>query len=226
MPLKINLERLEALREGDPGAYEEALEALNALDGIKEADPLQLYEPAAEKDRRFHGAQTRIKAFLGGNQSGKSTTSIVDDLIQAVDRDCVPERLRPLRKFEPPFLCRIITPDFTETMEGVVFEKIREWVPRSQLLGGSWEAAFDKQLRKMRFANGAWVECRGVPLDRLHFDEEPPGAKGRKIFLQALVRIMKRGGDLVFSMTPEMGVTGMFDDGWGRRGDAGGEGSG
>src|ERR1044072_2024672 len=93
MPLKINLERLEALREGDPGAYEEAREALNALDEIKEVDPLQLYEPAAEKHRRFHGAQTRIKAFLGGNQSGKSTTSIVDDLIQAVDRECVPERV-------------------------------------------------------------------------------------------------------------------------------------
>src|ERR1044072_1712826 len=225
MPLKINLERLEALREGDPGAYEEALEALNALDEIKEVDPLQLYEPAAEKHRRFHGAQTRIKAFLGGNQSGKSTTSIVDDLIQAVDRDCRPERLRPFKKFEPPFLCRIITPDFTETMEGVVFEKIREWVPRSQLLGGSWEAAFDKQLRKLRFATGSWFvfltlgrdlnKFGGVTLERVHFDGEPPGAKGRKIFLQALVRIMKRGGGLVLSMTPAGGVTWMFGGGGG-----------
>jgi hypothetical protein len=59
-----------------------------------------------------------LKAFLGGNRSGKTTVGIVDDLIQAIDHDAVPEHLKQYKLWEPPFYCRIITPDFTATMEG------------------------------------------------------------------------------------------------------------
>lgn len=227
--MRLNEARLRELEVEDPALHAEMLQALADLDELRESDPLQFYHPAGVKHREFHGARTRIKAFLGGNQSGKSTTSIVDDLIQAVDRDCLAERLRPFKKFEPPFYCRIITPDFTETMEGVVFEKIREWCPKYQYLGGSFDEAFNKQLRKLRFANGSWFDFLtfeqdldkfgGVTLDRVHFDEEPPGEKGRRIFHQALVRIMKRSGDVVFSMTPELGMTWMFDDIYEKRDD-------
>lgn len=228
-PVRLKPGALERLKAEDPAQYEEVTGWLAELDELQESDPLQFYRPAGVKHRAFHEARSRIKAFLGGNQSGKSTTSIVDDLIQAVDRGALPERLRAFKKFEPPFFCRVITPDFTETMEGVVFEKIREWCPKHQFLGGSFDEGFDKQLRKLRFANGSWFDFLtfeqdldkfgGVTLDRVHFDEEPPGAKGRKIFHQALVRIMKRSGDVVFSMTPELGMTWMFDDIYEKRDD-------
>ena len=224
--LEISAERLELLRKSDPALFEEALGWLSELDEIKELDPLQLYVPHA-KQAVFHGARSKIKAFLGGNQSGKTTAGIADDLIQAVDRECLPERLGPYKRFEPPFLCRIITPDFTSTMEGVIFHKLREWAPRGQLAGGSWEAAYDKSLRKLYFANGSVFDFLtfeqdldkfgGATLDRVHFDEEPPGGKGRNIYLESRIRVMKRGGDLVFTMTPLMGMSWTFDEVYERR---------
>lgn len=154
---------------------------------------------------------------MGGNQSGKTTAGIIDNLIQALDRDVLPERLRGYKKWEPPFRCRIVTPDFTGTMEGVVYEKLREWIPRSQLEGGSWDKAYKKQLRKLKFANGSWFDFMtfeqdldkfgGTTLHRIHYDEEPPEG----IRKEGRMRLMKFGGDEVFTMTPLQGMTWMHD---------------
>jgi phage terminase large subunit-like protein len=207
-------------------ADDPARTAIARTRAAREAAPIQFYKPHP-KQALFHQSRSYIKAFLGGNQSGKTTAGVLDDLIQAVDRESLPEHLRPFKRFEPPFLCRIVTPDFTSTMEGVVFEKLKEWVPKDQLRDGAWDKAYDKQLRKLHFANGSWFDFLtyeqdldkfgGATLDRVHFDEEPPGEKGRKIFHQSRIRVMKRGGDIVFSMTPELGMSWMYDEVYERR---------
>jgi hypothetical protein len=180
---KINVAALlEELARPDLSFEDRAFltEQLTAYERLITENPLQRYIPHP-KQVRFHTARTTIKAFLGGNRSGKTTAGIVDDLIQAVDEGCLPAELREFKKWQPPFFCRILTPDFTSTMEGVVFEAIREWVPRSQLKGGGWDKAYNKQLRRLDFKNGSVFEFMTYEqaLDkfggaaRIHFDSPP-----------------------------------------------------
>lgn len=187
-------------------------------------NPLVGYKPHA-KQHQFHSAATPIKAFFGGNQSGKTTAGLVDDLIQAVDVEALPERLRQYKRWQPPFYCRIVAPDFVQTIEKVVFPKLREWAPKDQLLGGGWDKAYKASERVLRFKNGSYIEFLtyeqdrdkhgGATLHRVHYDEEPP----QEIRNECRMRLVKHGGDELFTMTPSLdGAEGWTLDGiWDRR---------
>jgi phage terminase large subunit-like protein len=217
--LKINPEALASLSTEDRREVEKALAE---LDTIRVLDPLQFFYPH-EKQVQYLSSFDPLKAFLGGNRSGKTTAGIVDDIIQTVDRDSLPDHLKPYKKWEPPFYCRIVAPDFVSTMEGVIFQKIKEWAPKAQLKGGSWETAYDKQRRLLRWENGSWWQFltfeqdldkhSGAALHRVHFDEEPP----EDIRAECQMRLIDYGGDELFTMTPLMGMTWMFDKVWERR---------
>jgi hypothetical protein len=225
--MKVNAEALAALPESERKLIERDLEAVSKL---IDQNPLLNYYPH-EKQQRFHEARTPIKAFFGGNRSGKSTAGVVDDLIQAVDEDALPEHLLQYKKWQPPFYCRIISPDFTSTMEGVIFQKIRDWVPKDQLRGNSWERAYDKQRRILRFKNGSWFvfntleqdvdKHSGIALHRVHWDEEPGGTNGEEIRKENLMRLVDYNGDELFTMTPLFGLSWVHDDIWAKRGEPG-----
>jgi phage terminase large subunit-like protein len=206
----------EKLRSLPDDERREVERLLAELDTLRVSDPLQFFHPHP-KQVDFLASRDPVKAFLGGNRSGKTTAGIVDDLIQAVDRDSLPEHLQPFKKWEPPFFCRIIAPDFVSTMEGVIFHKLREWVPRSQLKGGSWDSAYDKQRRLLNFKNGSRFEFMtfeqdldkfsGAALHRVHYDEEPP----QEIRTENQMRLIDYGGEELFTMTPLLGISWMFD---------------
>ena len=214
---KINEKALAAL---SPEAQAEARKLLLALEDRYRANPLERYYPHPKQDT-FHRAHVALRGFFGGNRSGKTTAGILDDIIQAVDFDALPERLQPYRKWgDGPFYGRIIAPDFTSTMEGVIFQKLREWVPPDQLVGGSWSKGYDKQRRKLNFKNGSWFDFLtfeqdidkfgGAALHRVHYDEEPP----RDIRRESLMRLIDYGGEEIFTMTPLHGMSWMFDEIW------------
>src|SRR3954465_2979916 len=50
-----------------------------------------------------------IKMGTAGNQAGKTTIGIVDDLIQLCDRDAIPPWLQQYKFWEPPFRLRVVT---------------------------------------------------------------------------------------------------------------------
>jgi phage terminase large subunit-like protein len=214
--LKVDLEALEALPDDQ---RELAREALELYEKELRANPLLGYEPHP-KQEVFHLSADPLKAFLGGNRSGKTTAGIIDDLIQAVDRDCLPPDLQPFKHREPPFYCRVVVPDFTSTMEGVIFEKLREWAPKSQLVGGAFDKAYDKTRRRLYFKNGSWFDFLtfeqdvdkfgGAALHRVHYDEEPPKAIRR----ESMMRLIDYGGDEVFTMTPLQGMSWMYTEIW------------
>ena len=215
-----------ALAELGPAERLQAEELLRELEGVYERNPLERFVPMVAQEG-FLDTGARVKAYIGGNRAGKTTVGVVDDLIQALDERAVPERLRRFKRWEPPFFCRIVTPDFTSTMEGVIFQKLREWVPRGELRGGAWDKAYDKQLRKLHFANGSWFDFLtyeqdldkfgGAALHRVHFDEEPPGEKGRQIFNESRMRLVDFGGQSMFTMTPLLGLSWTYDEVWERR---------
>jgi phage terminase large subunit-like protein len=209
----------EAIKRLPPGEQDQALALLEAYEQALRDNPLLGYEPHS-KQATFHESRLPLKAFLGGNRSGKTTAGILDDLIQCVDRDCLPERLAAYKHYEPPFYCRIVAPDFTSTMEGVIFQKLREWAPRTQLKGGRFDKAYDKALRKLTFTNGSTIDFLtfeqdldkfgGAAKHRLHYDEEPPS----NIRREGLMRLIDYGGDELFTMTPLHGMSWMYDEIW------------
>src|SRR5581483_11170211 len=178
-PLMLKIDHV-ALKRLPLGERAQARELLDAYEAALRANPLIGYQPHP-KQVAFHEGREPVKCFLGGNRSGKTTAGILDDLIQAVDVAVVPEHLRSFKVWEPPFFCRVVSPDFTSTMEGVIFQKLREWVPRGQLVGDSWGKAYDKQRRRLSFKNGSWFDFMtfeqdldkfgGAALHRVHYDE-------------------------------------------------------
>lgn len=159
--------------------------------------------------------------FLLGNglvvsNSGKTTASTIDSIVQAIDETAVPEHLKPYKKFRPPFRCWIAG-NTREVVETVIFQKLQEWMPKDQLVGGDWSRAYDKQLHTLHFKNGSAFAFRtyeqevdkwgGASVDRVVFDEEPPPGH----FGEGRIRTMARGGDLVFSFTPTNGLSHMYE---------------
>ena len=218
-PVKIAKEKLDLL---PPEERDKAVKAIKDLEHALKANPLLRYNnpafgPVHQKQMAFHGFTTRRKAFIGGNQSGKTTSGIIDDIIQGIDADMVPDHLKHFKRYRPPFRCRIAAQG-REEIEDFVFEKMQEWIPVNQLVGDKWKSAYDKQHHVLHLKNGSYYQFKtyqqeaqqwgGSTLDRVHMDEEPA-----RIHLQeARLRVMRREGDLLFTMTPVEGLTHMFDE--------------
>ena len=217
--LKVDKQRIDLL---PPAQRDRAVKALQDLEGAIAANPLLRYNnpafgPIHPKQMAFHGFETRRKAFIGGNQSGKTTSGIVDDIIQGIDADKIPAHLQQFKRFRPPFRCRIAAQG-REEIEDFVFEKLREWMPPDQLVGGKWKSAYDKQHHVLHLKNGSYYQFKtyqqeaqqwgGSTLDRVHMDEEP----ARVHLQEARLRVMRREGDLLFTMTPVEGLTHMYDE--------------
>lgn len=220
--MRFSIDR-EALGRLSGAEREEAEKVLKAIEAKRQADPLAFYFPHA-KQKIFHGFKTQTKCFFGGNQSGKTWGGLADDIIQALDREALPPHLVGYKRFEPPFLCRIMAESFP-VLETTLIEKLKNLVPESQLLGGAWKSAYEKDLRVLHFQNGSKFffmtyeqEVRkmgGASIDRVHFDEEPPLA----VFNECRLRVMAHSGDLLFTMTPVFGLTWTYDQLWNQRGD-------
>jgi phage terminase large subunit-like protein len=214
--LQIDREAITRLPEAQ---RDEALALLESYESALRNNPMIGYQPHP-KQVIFHSSREPLKAFLGGNRSGKTTAGILDDLIQCVDKDCLPEHLVPYKHWEPPFHCRVIVPDFTSTMEGVIFQKLREWAPKGQLVGDRFDKAYEKTTRKLNFKNGSTIDFLtfeqdldkfgGAAKHRIHYDEEPP----EDIRRESMMRLIDYGGDELFTMTPLHGMSWMFDKIW------------
>lgn len=152
------------------------------------------------------------------HNSGKTTAGVLDCLMQTVDDEFLPEHLKDYRRFHPPFYCRVVTPDLSNTLEGVILQKIREWCPPEQIRGGAFEKGYDKVLRVLHFKNGSWWQFNsndqelnklgGTALHRSFYDEEPR----EDIRRECLMRTLDYGGDEVFAMTPLMGLSWTYED--------------
>lgn len=217
--------KLDHLSPQQRAAAEKLLEELG---DIHEANPLYQYQPY-EKQRQFHAASERTRAFFGGNRTGKTTCAVADDLVQVLPPKLVPDHLLPYKKFghDSPAKVRVITPDLTETMEAVL-EKFREMVPPEALRDGQWDKAFDKQKRNLWFNRGDRINFMSTEQDankfggqsfhRIHFDEEPAGTNAWKIYRDSRMRLIDSGGDMVFSMTPLLETDWVEEIVWDQRG--------
>lgn len=199
---------------------------LSELDAVYERNPLEAFRPLYDQQERYVASRARIKFFAAGLQAGKTTIGVADDVIQCLPAEFVPPHLRKFKFWEPPFFCRTIVPGYKVLWTGVI-PKTRELVPPEALAGGRWDKAFDKQNLKLNFANGSWIDYMSmeadldkfgsVTLDRVRFDEEPPGEKGRQVFNQAEWRTARRSGQVCFTLTPNFGLSWLESEVWAKR---------
>jgi len=179
--------------------------------------PLIPWEPYESKRKpgffpqhEYLMAATEKKAFFGGNGSGKSDIGTVDDLIQLLDEEDVPQHLRQYKHFKPPFFMRVVAPKMN-VIESTVLEKFRQYTPKSALRGDAFDRAYSKEARKLHFKNGSWVLFNtsdqdrdahaGVELHRVRFDEEPEW----HIYMENLARLRSfPGAQACFTMTPSL----------------------
>lgn len=209
---------LDALDRLPPAKRQQAERELLELEAAFKQNPLLGYQPHP-KQIEFHSPPfPAMRALFGGNRSGKTHSVVVDSIVQAVDGEFVPPHLAPYKRWEPPFFCRFVTPDLTNTLEGVVLQKLREWCPKEQLRGGTFDRAWDKQLRLLRFKNDSWFQFfsndqdrdkfGGAALHRVVYDEEPRA----DIRQECLMRLIDFGGEELFAMTPLSGMSWLYDD--------------
>jgi hypothetical protein len=229
--LRLDAEALAAM-----GAVErrQALELMQEWSAIAARNPLQIYEAAGDKHHLFHmhglrpGGKPlrRVRLLSGGNRAGKTTTAVVDSLMQMVPRRLLPDRLG-LYKFHDcelmgPFQLRVVVPDMKRTGAAVT-DKWREWVPKELYVRGSWERTFRQADGLLQLDCGCMLEllsCEmdidkfgGVARDRVQYDEVPREAYRT----ESKMRLTDRGGDEVFSMTPLKGLDFTYRDVWKKR---------
>jgi hypothetical protein len=229
LPLRKKLEQIAK----HPGALKdpEVAQQILSLRALLESNPLQFFEPYP-KQVSFLESRDFRKAFFGGNRAGKTEIGVVDDLIQAVDRECLPQHLQRFKRWEPPFFCRIISPKYGVS-EAVIQQKLRDLCPKDQLVGGSFDKAYNKEFRRLSFKNGSWIQFRtgdqdvdahaGVKLHRAHFDEEPEGEHGFQVYRENVQRLADfyPNSQLVVTMTPLFGMTWVYDEVYERRNEPG-----
>lgn len=163
------------------------------------------------KQELFHKATEKKRLYIGGNRSGKTTGGIIEDLWWLTHR-------HPYRKIpDRPIAGRIVCVDFLNGIEKIIKPQLKQWVPNSELRGGSWDSAYDAAVRTLNFQNGSFVELMsydqdldkfaGVPRDFVHYDEEPP----EDIYKECSARLVDRGGSSWFTLTPVEGMEWIFD---------------
>ena len=194
------------------------LAELEGLERLLERDPLQSFVPHAGQVPWFE-ARTPVVAAFAGNRFGKTTSLVVRSLIECVDRESLPRSLQPFKRWDAESapkgtFGRLVNPSF-QLLEGVLLPAFREWAPRDQLLGGSFDKAFQGAPNRMlRFANGSSVQFLTYEMDldkfggwKGHFvgyDEPPP----LDIREECGGRVVDFGGYEMFAMTPLKANTG------------------
>jgi phage terminase large subunit-like protein len=199
------------LKQLPPEKRRAASELLRRVKRITDRNPLAAFNPYPQQ-REFLAARARSKLFLKGNQAGGTTIGLVDDLIQACEREAIPSHLAEFKRLEPPVFGRLFTPDFDHTMDQVLLPKLRALVPKDQLMGQSWSKAYDKRHRVLRFKSGSWFQFNsykqevsdlsGATLHFVHYDESPP----REHRTESKIRLVRYGGNELYTLTPVEGI--------------------
>lgn len=167
------------------------------------------------KQEAFHTSDMEMKLFIGGNRSGKTVANVIECIMRLTKK----HRFRPeLNEIEEPIRGRMSVVNFNDGLEKIVLPLFKLWMPKSELIGRSWEKSYDKKLRTLTLKNGSFIEFMSYDQDLdafagtsrhfVCFDEEPP----MSIFNECMMRIVDTDGDWWISMTPVEGLTWIWSE--------------
>lgn len=180
--------------------------------GIKNPTPNHFqYEPH-QKQILFHSSEANGRQLLGGNRSGKTVAGINEDIMWALGKH------RYLDLPPAPILGRIVTVDFKNGAAKIIIPQLKQWLPPSTLINGSWEDSYNARLGLLKLENGSEIEIMsheqeldkfaGIPRHWVHFDEEPPF----DIFKECKARLADYNGRWWMTMTPVEGMTWTYEE--------------
>ena len=177
-----------------------------------------------------HACTANIIGVSGGNQSSKTTTCTIEDLIKACRvipdslKGIYPESKLPKKKVNR---IRIICEDYQNGILKHNLPNLMRWTPRSYLIDGRWERSWSAEKMQLTLihpeekqicatielmTNNAEVGTfQGPPIDRVRYDEEPR----EDIFDENLLRFVTSDHlDIAFGMTPTNGLSWVYDRLW------------
>ena len=176
---------------------------------------------------QIHMSEAGIRGASGGNQSGKSTTAIIESLMKA--SGVVPFCFDPTKAsfkwrlpekrylWTEPQVVRVISIDYQNGILKNMLPQFRHWTPKEFLLNGKWEDSYsaEKQILsiywegKLRGSiefmsnNQDLASFQGPARHMLVFDEEPD----HEIYKENILRLTTaKEFDVLFAMTPTNGL--------------------
>jgi phage terminase large subunit-like protein len=169
------------------------------------------YKPH-RKQLVFHRSNDHLRLYFGGNRAGKTHGGVIEDLWWALGEH--PYIETP----EPPIRGRVIVTDFKLGLGEVMLPKFKALCRPSDLKGGSWDTAYNREDRKITFKNDSEIQFLSYEQDLnkfagssqhfIHFDEEPP----KDIYNESHARVIDTDGKMWMTMTPVDGITWVYDD--------------
>ena len=165
-----------------------------------------------EKQVDFHSSDRNGRLYIGGNRSGKTTGGVIEDIWWLTGKHPY------LKTPPPPVRGRVVGVDFVNGISKILLPQFAQWLPLSDLKGGSWDKAYSKELKTLTLANDSFVEFMSYDQDLdkfagtsrhfIHFDEECP----QDIYIENKMRLIDVGGRYWVTMTPVDGMTWIYDD--------------
>jgi hypothetical protein len=239
-PFEIDLAAIEALPEPQRTAALQEVAAINAKvkanklwrfrphEGEKErklrdGEPLDGEESRGQVEYlEMNWRQVYFGAAVAGNRFGKTEIGLVDNLIQTLPPAFIPPWLERYRKrpYDGDIRIRFVVVDLPNALKKVWLPKMRRMIPPDALWKGDFGKAWNERDRLLTFADGSWWDFlthdmdvdafSGADLDRVQWDEEPPGAKGYLQFDESSWRLLDRDGDMRFTGTPLLGYSWLY----------------
>lgn len=169
------------------------------------------YSPNSPEHEAFHKSIKIGRILRGGNRAGKSVAGVVESIWRATGK-------HPYQKtHDPPVNGRIVTVDKDNGIEQIIKPLLRQWVPSSELVNGSWDDSWKTRGATLTFRNGSTIEVMthqqdveafaGVPRHFVWYDEECPSA----IFNECRLRLIDFNGCWFMTMTPVEGQDWIFE---------------
>lgn len=229
---EIDLNALDAL---SPDKRRAALRALRDIDEAQKSNPLWSFDPLNPANRgvphvkqhawlgahTVNGRNVKRRVFVGGNRAGKTTSGVAADIIDLCDAEAIPPHLRRYKRWHGPVHMFFVGVN-SRAIDTIAIPAFQKWVPKAQLVGGRWDRAYNKELKRLTFKNGSWLQFmthemevaafQGAALHRVHFDEEPLFDHGKRVWDECMARLIDHGGDVLVTMTPTNGMTWLFDE--------------
>lgn len=176
----------------------------SATDLGKRYIKLLSYQPHTIQEK-LHVNTKKIRAYFGGNRSGKTTFGAVETLWWCLGmhryRDDIPE---------PPINARVCCTDFINGIQKIILPEFKKWLPDGSY---HWHA----EPRVLELENGSKIECLsydqdvskygGVSRQLIWMDEEGLFPQ----YTENLMRTVDVGGSMLLTLTPIKGLSWVYD---------------
>jgi phage terminase large subunit-like protein len=168
------------------------------------------YTPYEGAQQSFHVSPAVGRLLLGGNRAGKTVGGATESVWWLCGTH--PYQRTP----DPPVWGRGVSVDIEQGLKKIMLPELARWLPKSALIGGSWEQSYDKQARVLTLANGSRMDFltgemdaekhAGTSRNFCWIDEET----AEHIFNENMLRLVDVQGHWWLTMTPVLGMTWVY----------------